>query len=308
MAQAIGREGVKIARLFVCLVVGSLLDRTVHGAEVRLEGGVLDLNGSISAARVVIDSSAALVGAGRVDGDLSVAGAVAPGSPSGGTIATQSVTGAAVFLPGSRFLCDVASHTALDRLEVDGPVTGTCQVSLTAIPGAVPVGQIAIRGNATSDYGSFQPQDAWTWRLAGTGAVDLAVTHLRGDTDADGLPDWWEMLYFGGSRTAALPLAHGDSDGMNNAAEYAANTDPTRHDSVLRLTFVSRPNSNSVAVQWTTAPGRRYSVERMTNLLTGACTTSGVVTVYGTPEYAWTNLNESGARGFYRIEVEENRP
>ena len=294
----------------VCLVLasGTMLVTLAHASEMRVAGGALQVDGGLAAGRVVIEAPAAFRGSGRIQGDLQAAGTVAPQGPSGALVGTQSVSGAAVFLPGARFLCDAASHTSLDRLEVGGPVTGTCQVVLTALPGAVPVGQLVIRGNAASDYRSFQPQDAWTWRLASTGASDLAVTHLRGDTDADGLPDWWEMLYFGGSRTAALPLADGDNDGMNNQAECAANTDPTRGDSVLRLTFVARPSTNSVVVRWTTAPGRCYDVQRMTNLPDGACTTAGVVTVYGTPEHTWTNASETGARVFYRIEVKENGP
>jgi hypothetical protein len=289
-------------------LAGTLLASATLAAEVRVEGGTLQVDAGMAAGRVVIAAPAALVGGGRVEGDLEVAGTVAPQSPSGGLVGTQSVSGAAVFLSGSRFLCDAASHTSLDRLDVTGPVTGVCQVVLTALPGAVPVGQVVIQGSGASDYASFRAQDAWTWRLAPTGGLDLAVTHLRGDTDGDGLPDWWEMLYFGGSRTAALPLADGDNDGMNNQAEYAANTDPARPDSILRLTSLSRPSTNSVVVQWTTAPGRRYGVERMTNLPDSACTTVSVVTVYGMPEHCWTNGNEAGTSVFYRIKVEENGP
>ncbi|HVE50487.1 MAG TPA: PQQ-dependent sugar dehydrogenase [Casimicrobiaceae bacterium] len=45
------------------------------------------------------------------------------------------------------------------------------------------------------------------------------------DSDADGLPDWWETAYFG-STTAAIAAADSDSDGFSNLAEYSAGTDP----------------------------------------------------------------------------------
>jgi len=45
------------------------------------------------------------------------------------------------------------------------------------------------------------------------------------DSDADGLPDWWEFAYFG-STTVAAPGADADSDGATNLQEYQAGTDP----------------------------------------------------------------------------------
>lgn len=45
------------------------------------------------------------------------------------------------------------------------------------------------------------------------------------DTDGDGLPDWWESLYFG-STTAALAGSDADGDGISNGAEYTAGSDP----------------------------------------------------------------------------------
>lgn len=44
------------------------------------------------------------------------------------------------------------------------------------------------------------------------------------DDDADGLPDWWELFYFGS--TNADPGADGDLDGFNAAQEYGDRTDP----------------------------------------------------------------------------------
>ena len=49
------------------------------------------------------------------------------------------------------------------------------------------------------------------------------------DTDADGLPDSWEMTFFG-SLTAQNGSGDPDMDGVTNAAELAADTDPTVFD------------------------------------------------------------------------------
>jgi len=59
--------------------------------------------------------------------------------------------------------------------------------------------------------------------------VGLCVTPaLAADSDADGLDDDWEFLYFGA--LAAQPGADPDGDGLSNAEEHALGSDPTRFD------------------------------------------------------------------------------
>ncbi|MBU0678322.1 MAG: hypothetical protein KJ626_09400 [Verrucomicrobia bacterium] len=47
-----------------------------------------------------------------------------------------------------------------------------------------------------------------------------------GDTDGDGIPDWWEMKYFGGI-TNADAQSNGDADPASNGEEWIADTIPT---------------------------------------------------------------------------------
>jgi hypothetical protein len=64
------------------------------------------------------------------------------------------------------------------------------------------------------------------YKTVADGFAEYAVLpSLPIDTDGDGLPDEWEILYFG--TTAALPGGHGDTDGMSNDDEFTAGTDPT---------------------------------------------------------------------------------
>lgn len=66
---------------------------------------------------------------------------------------------------------------------------------------------------------------------------DMPPTPLRrgeyGDLDGDGLPNWFEMYWFGESvadwksATLAVPDADPDGDGQSNLEEYAAQTNPT---------------------------------------------------------------------------------
>jgi len=110
----------------------------------------------------------------------------------------------------------------------------------------------------------------------------LRINYLRsqvgagnGDTDGDGLPNSWEMLYFGnlGQTGSGDP----DGDGRTNAQEYAAGTDPTVSNTTAAdgAEFVSRsiPSTmstgqsrtitvvmrNSGTTTWTAAGGYRLN-------------------------------------------------
>lgn len=48
------------------------------------------------------------------------------------------------------------------------------------------------------------------------------------DTDSDGLPDWWEIQYFGD--LSQDPCGDFDGDTLANLEEYEAGTDPTDPD------------------------------------------------------------------------------
>jgi hypothetical protein len=88
------------------------------------------------------------------------------------------------------------------------------------------------------------------------------------DTDTNGLPDWWELQYFG-HLTGTNPNADADHDGMSNLAEWLAGTNPTNASSALRLTAIPTNNPNTFVVRWPSVAGKYYWLERATNLLTG---------------------------------------
>ena len=57
------------------------------------------------------------------------------------------------------------------------------------------------------------------------GSDPTVAASIPGDIDGDGLPDAWEIAYFGNLNQG--PADDPDGDGINNAAEFAAGTDPT---------------------------------------------------------------------------------
>lgn len=95
-------------------------------------------------------------------------------------------------------------------------------------------------------------------------------TYTGGDTDGDGMPNEWEIVYFGGFSNAA---AHGNLDGdwLNNFQEYVANTAPNNTNSVLSED-VMEPIPLAADVWEIQSPvptftNRVYDVWRTTNLL-----------------------------------------
>jgi hypothetical protein len=124
------------------------------------------------------------------------------------------------------------------------------------------------------------------------------------DTDGNGLPDWWELQYFG-HLTGTDPNADPDHDGMSNLAEWIAGTNPTNAASCLRVILLSATNANAVVLGWTSVAGKTYWVERATNLLTGFNSTilTNISATAPTNTQTDTAILPGNAR-FYRVGVE----
>ena len=133
---------------------------------------------------------------------------------------------------GVRSTIDVPDAFALVAADprcsaVGSPVQLTCDIGdlspdqtvvldldLRVRVGLVPVPGYLIR--AVAEHDDFD--------IADEISSDLLVEVIWVDTDADMLPDAWELLNFGG--LTADPDADPDSDGLNNLEEYLALADP----------------------------------------------------------------------------------
>lgn len=80
------------------------------------------------------------------------------------------------------------------------------------------------------------------------------------DTDGDGIPDMWELQF-----AANLGVLNGagdnDGDGLTNAEEFGADTNPLNAASFLRVTSITKPNLPSpVTLVWSSVPTRQYRI------------------------------------------------
>lgn len=113
------------------------------------------------------------------------------------------------------------------------------------------------------------------------------------DDDSDGLPNEWEMLYFGGT-TNANPAATA-SNGVNTILEaYIAGLDPTDPQAVFTV------SNDWKTLRWNAASGRVYSVWATTNLISGF---QPLETNILWPQNSWTNPAPA-ANEFFKLNVE----
>ena len=124
------------------------------------------------------------------------------------------------------------------------------------------------------------------------------------DSDNTGLPDWWELQYFG-HLTGTDAQADPDGDGASNLAEFLAGTNPTEFNSALRLSVQRGPDTNLVTLQWPSAAGRYYSLLRSTNLLAGFGTVIQTNLIATPPLNTATDAPPANADStFYRVQLE----
>ncbi len=156
--------------------------------------------------------------------------------------------------------------------------------------------------------GRSSPQESGP-RFRGGGRDGWSVTvvfdlssPIGGDADGDGLPDWWELLYFGGT-TNAIPGDDTDGDRSTQREEWIADTHPGDSNSFFRITELDQ--GNSWTVTFTTSTNRVYDLERNDRLVGDDWTpVDGHTRIPGAPAgtLSLTDTN-AGPNTHYRIRV-----
>jgi hypothetical protein len=87
------------------------------------------------------------------------------------------------------------------------------------------------------------------------------------DTDGDGLPDWWESLYFG-NPTNALAQAPA-ANGFSNLQCYLLGLNPLDPLSTFQVQASVQPLTGYPLITWNSVGAKTYTVE-YANTLTGS--------------------------------------
>jgi len=159
-----------------------------------------------------------------------------------------------------------------------------------------------------------------------TSDVLVVRKDISGDSDGDGIPDWWENEYGLNPLDPADAEEDWDDDGLSNLAEYLAGTDPLNRDTdgngmsdwdeVYAGTDPTNPNDilrtypgsmgveeGTMTVRWPSAYGRFYSLYGATNLLQAFSMIETNIPALP-PENVYTDSVHGVQHKFWRIMVE----
>jgi hypothetical protein len=76
----------------------------------------------------------------------------------------------------------------------------------------------------------------------------------------DGIPDSWQVQYFGTNNPEGVASADADGTGQNNLFKYLAGLDPTNDASIFRFTAISK-QGHDVLVSWRCVGGHSYVLQ-----------------------------------------------
>jgi serine protease AprX len=93
--------------------------------------------------------------------------------------------------------------------------------------------------------GTNVPNNTYGW-----GRIDAVEAVGLSDSDHDGVPNWWEVIFDLNRTNSADANLDPDGDGMSNYQEFIANTDPTNGSSILKLTVNAVSPTGSVSISW----------------------------------------------------------
>ena len=154
--------------------------------------------------------------------------------------------------------------------------------SVTADKLAVGVGGLPATAVVLSEYevnpnllnagfvptGVFSTNVGWISLSNAVARVQTDILLPGVDSDGDGIPDAWEMKYFG-NLTTATASSDRDGDGVSDLAEYLADTDPTDSASRLRIKSIETGTDGSpVALTWPSRSSRCYYIQKAGDLNT----------------------------------------
>lgn len=148
--------------------------------------------------------------------------------------------------------------------------------------------------------------------LGFTGTLSLTVMNASTDDygayAADGLPDEWQVQYFGPDNPHAAPTHDATGSGQNNLFKYVADLDPTDPSDVFRVSVhpVEGQAGQKQIVIVPIASGRTYTVLYKENLTDATwMPLAGATASDNGQQRTVTDMNASGKAKFYKVQISQ---
>ncbi|MBU6400900.1 MAG: fibronectin type III domain-containing protein, partial [Verrucomicrobia bacterium] len=177
----------------------------------------------------------------------------------------------------------ITNNLAQAQFTIAGPISQTGEGWSLTLSNA-PVGSYVVTFGDVPYYQTPPPQ---TNTLTANSVLAFTGNYTFADTNHNGIPDAWELQYFGTVSPNRTITTDTDGDGMTDYAEFIAGTNPTNALSYLSLDPPERLVNGTLRLDWAAVPGRAYQLQGSTNLLdwnaysdwTRAATNLGSVTL-----------------------------
>ena len=192
----------------------------------------------------------------------------------------------------------IANNLAQARWGLAGPVQQSGQ-GLVAAYSNVPIGTYVLT-YATVPYYLVPPPQTHTLEPSGT--IDFHGQYLIADGNTNGISDDWEEEHFGSIDPARTIQTDTDRDGLTDRDEFIAGTDPNDTNSALRLSVTPPRELGHTELDWTSATGRIYRVERSLGTQGWTPASHWIHATSGTVTYP-VQVPDSGTPVRYRFEV-----
>ena len=302
-AVVTSRNGKRAACPTILLVLLAFCSTTFASSTVTtssLDGGGLHA----SSANYAIDSSVGGIGGTSSGGNISTM----PGSVGQLTeIVSISVTSTPDIVNE-----DATSQFSATATFDDNSVSVLAGSDVTWASASYPLASIDSNGLATASSVYATTNGVFSGFYLGSSSTGLvAVIDSNPDNfgsyAGDGIPDSWQVQYFGTNNPNAAPGIDADGTGQNNLFKYTAGLDPTNPASVfvLQIASVSGQPTQKNLIFNPEVSGRTYTPQFRTNLVSGAWANlsglSGPVT--NVNQVTVTDLGATQTQKFYRIDI-----
>ena len=224
----------------------------------------------------------------------------------------QSVGGILRFFPA----WPVAQDAAFEKLRAEGGFL----VSTELTGGAIPLVRVQSTAGGRLRFLSPWPAAA-AWRrgapaaLADEGAGILALETAPGDdllltpTNFPAFAAWQLQIFGSTNRADAAAEADPDADGLDNAAEFRAGTQPTNRASVLQSVRIATGSNGFQVVTWDSIGARTYRVQAAPGAdapfeeITGDIVDTNTAGAPGTLSYVDDRAAAPGSNLIYRVRL-----